>query len=84
MIQVNNEWFYEDLDYNSMTNLLQDWKDGKEPTPGPQNGRINSLGIQGRTTLHDIPEGTTDRDWEGEKQAYEKAKAEAAAAKAKK
>ena len=22
MIQVNNEWFYEDLDYDSMTQLL--------------------------------------------------------------
>eukprot|EP00353_Schmidingerella_taraikaensis_P013796 CAMPEP_0185566820 /NCGR_PEP_ID=MMETSP0434-20130131/236_1 /TAXON_ID=626734 ORGANISM="Favella taraikaensis, Strain Fe Narragansett Bay" /NCGR_SAMPLE_ID=MMETSP0434 /ASSEMBLY_ACC=CAM_ASM_000379 /LENGTH=187 /DNA_ID=CAMNT_0028180851 /DNA_START=118 /DNA_END=681 /DNA_ORIENTATION=+ len=31
MIQVNNEYFYEDLTYDSMTQLMQDWKDGKEP-----------------------------------------------------
>ena len=45
MIQVNNEEFYEDLDYNSMTQLLQDWKDGKEPKTGPQNGRNFAEGI---------------------------------------
>ena len=45
MIQVNNEEFYEDLDYDSMTQLLQDWKDGKEPKTGPQNGRKNAEGI---------------------------------------
>ena len=35
MIQVNNEWFYEDLTYESMQNLMQQWKDGKEPKTGP-------------------------------------------------
>ena len=35
MIQVNNEWFYEDLDYDSMTKLMQDWTDGKTPKTGP-------------------------------------------------
>ena len=45
MIQVNNEYFYEDLDYDSMTQLMKDWKAGKEPNVGPQNGRINSCGI---------------------------------------
>ena len=83
MIQVNNEWFYEDLDYDSMTKLMQDWTDGKTPKTGPQNGRINALGIQGRTTLTDIPEGNTDRDWAAEKQRYEEEKAAAAAARKK-
>ena len=35
MIQVNNEWFYEDLTYDSMQNLMQQWKEGKEPKTGP-------------------------------------------------
>ena len=75
MIQVNNEWFYEDLTYDTMTQLMRDWKDGKEPEVGPQNGRINSLGIEGRTSLYDIPHGGIDRDWAAEKAQYEAAKA---------
>ena len=55
MIQVNNEYFYEDLTYESMTQLMQDWKDGKEPKVGPQNGRGNSCGIEGRTSLFGEP-----------------------------
>ena len=57
MIQVNNEYFYEDLTYESMTQLMQDWKDGKEPKVGPQNGRINSCGLgpEGKTSLHEEP-----------------------------
>ena len=82
MIQVNNEWFYEDLDYDAMTELMQKWKNGEEPITGPQNGRINACGIQGRTTLETIPEGTIDRDWAGELKRYEDAKAEAARKKA--
>jgi len=35
MIQVNNEYFYEDLNFDSMTQLMQDWKDGKTPNFGP-------------------------------------------------
>ncbi len=31
MIQVNNEYFYEDLTYESTTQLLKDWTAGKEP-----------------------------------------------------
>ena len=82
MIQVNNEEFYEDLDYDIMTELMQKWKDGKTPETGPQNGRANSIGIQGRTTLNTIPEGTLDRDWAGELKRYEDAKVEAARKKA--
>ena len=82
MIQVNNEYFYEDLTYESMQSLMQDWKDGKEPAYGPQNGRINSLGIEGRTTLFDAPSeitGPISRDFAAEKQRYDEAKAAAAA-----
>eukprot|EP00806_Schmidingerella_arcuata_P001504 Macronucleus_2357.p1 GENE.Macronucleus_2357~~Macronucleus_2357.p1 ORF type:complete len:246 (+),score=91.13 Macronucleus_2357:1-738(+) len=79
MIQVNNEYFYEDLTYDSMTQLMQDWKDGKEPQVGPQNGRINCLGIEGRTSLEGEPTGPITRDFAAEKQAYDDAKAAAAA-----
>lgn len=78
MIQVNNEYFYEDLTYDSMTQLMQDWKDGKEPQVGPQNGRINSCGIEGRTSLHEINETPITRDFAAEKERYEEAKAAAA------
>ena len=81
MIQVNNEWFYEDLTYDSMTQLMQDWKDGKEPKTGPQNGRINSCGIEGRTTLEGEPRGPITRDFGAEKIRYDEAAAAAAAAK---
>ena len=57
MIQVNNEWVYEDLTYDSMQNLMQQWKDGIEPKVGPQNGRINSCGWDKRTSLDHIPLG---------------------------
>jgi (2Fe-2S) ferredoxin len=81
MIQVNNEYFYEDLTYDSMQELMQTWKDGNEPTVGPQNGRINALGIDGRTSLTDIPEGGINRDFGAAKQAWQDAKDAAAAAK---
>ena len=62
--------------------MMQDWKDGKEPKKGPQNGRINSCGIEGRTSLYGESTGPIDRDFEGIKQEYEAAKAASAAAAA--
>ena len=84
MIQVNNEWVYEDLTYESMQALMTEWKAGREPKVGPQNGRKNALGIEGRTTLFHIPkdeEAAIDRDFEAELASYNEAKAAAAAAK---
>ena len=75
MMQVNNEWFYEDLDPENTVALLKKWKAGEEPTPGPQNGRINSMGPEGRTCLETIPDSTFDRDFEQVKRDYEAAKA---------
>ena len=82
MIQVNNEYFYEDLTYDSMTQLMQDWKDGKEPAVGPQNGRVNSCGLgdEGRTSLKGESTGPISRDFAGIKVEYDEAKAAAAAA----
>ena len=79
MIQVNNEYFYEDLTYDSMQQLMKDWKEGKEPKVGPQNHRANSIGPQGRTSLYEVPEVAHSRDWTADKENYLKAKAEAAA-----
>ena len=60
--------------------MMQDWKDGKEPKKGPQNGRLNSIGIDGRTSLYDIPEGNISRDFGAIKKAYEEEQAAKAAA----
>jgi hypothetical protein len=56
-----------------MQDIMQQWKDGKEPKVGPQNGRINALGIEGRTSLTNIPEGEAaaiTRDFGAAKQAW--------------
>jgi hypothetical protein len=58
---------------------MKDWKEGKEPKVGPQNGRPNSMGPQGRTSLYEIPQVAHSRDWTGDKEKYLQAKAEAAA-----
>jgi NADH dehydrogenase (ubiquinone) flavoprotein 2 len=79
MMQVNNEWFYEDLTPENTVEILKKWKAGVEPEVGPQCGtRINSIGPMGRTSLETIPNSTFDRDFAQVKEDYEKAKAEAA------
>jgi NADH:ubiquinone oxidoreductase subunit E len=35
MMQVNNEWFYEDLTPESTIAILEKWKKGEEPQVGP-------------------------------------------------
>ena len=83
MLQVNNEWVYEDLTPESTVELLKAWERGEEPQVGPQNGRINSLGPMGRTSLENIPNGDSachGRDWGAELQKWKDAK-EAAAKK---
>jgi len=44
MMQVNNEWFYEDLTPETTIEVLKNLKEGGHPSPGPQNGRKNSIG----------------------------------------
>ncbi len=36
MLQVNNEWFYEDLTPENTLELLENMKKGKGYKPGPQ------------------------------------------------
>jgi NADH dehydrogenase (ubiquinone) flavoprotein 2 len=84
MIQVNNEYVYEDLTPESIVNIMEQWKNGKEPKKGPQIDRQNSCGPQGRTSL--FPEFDTgrkiDRDFAASKKEWEEARAKAAAAAA--
>ncbi len=59
MVQINKDYF-EDLTADSFRQLLQDLKDGKQVTPGPQNGRHASEPAGGVTTLKDFatPDGS--------------------------
>ena len=50
MAQIGDD-YYEDLDANSMTALLDRLKRGETPKPGPQNTRRTSEPLGGATTL---------------------------------
>jgi (2Fe-2S) ferredoxin len=65
MMQVNNEWFYEDLTPENTINILDQFKRGEEPQVGPQINRNFSEGPQGRTSLHqpDSINGVFERDF---------------------
>lgn len=63
MIQVNNEYVYEDLDYASTTAMLKEWKEGREPKKGPQIDRQFSCGPHGRTSLYEEATGPISRDF---------------------
>ena len=88
MMQVNNEWFYEDLTPENTVTLLENMAKGEGFVDGPQNGRINSEGPDGRTSLTAESMKSVNlihsRDFSGAKQQWEDEKAAAAeAAKAK-
>ena len=84
MLQVNNEWFYEDLTPENTVALLEKFKNGEEVKIGPQIDRNHSEGPQGRTSLHNPSEinRTIDRDFDAAKREWEEARAKAAAAAA--
>jgi NADH-quinone oxidoreductase subunit E len=52
MVQVNKD-YYEDLTPESFEGLLDSFKRGRDPKPGPQNGRQRSAPKSGPTTLTD-------------------------------
>lgn len=54
---------------------MKTWKAGGEPKVGPQNGRLNSIGPMGRTSLETIPHVNYDRDFAAIKQQYDEKKA---------
>jgi NADH-quinone oxidoreductase subunit E len=52
MMQIGKD-FYEDLDGPMTEKILEAFRRGETPTPGPQNGRRSSEPIGGATTLTD-------------------------------
>lgn len=79
MIQVNNEWVYEDLDEKSIIELVETFRRGETPKKGPQINRNHSEGPSGRTTLHldsFNPDHKIDRDFAAAKQQWLDKKAE--------
>ncbi|QQS14903.1 MAG: NADH-quinone oxidoreductase subunit NuoE [Rhodospirillales bacterium] len=56
MIQINDT-FYEDLDEASTRKVLEAFKRGETPKPGPQIDRQTSAPVGGPTTLTTIPGG---------------------------
>jgi len=53
MLQIGKD-FYEDLDAPKTEKLLDAFRRGQKPTPGPQNGRRSSEPLGGATTLKEI------------------------------
>ena len=81
MLQINNEWVYEDLDEENIIELLETLKAGEEPKRGPQVDRNLCEGPEGRTTLIDYDDSqqviTRDfaaarEEWEAEKQQQQR------------
>ena len=52
MVQINDD-YYEDLTPDVMNNLIDAMKTDSLPNKGPQNGRRDSMNIDGPTTLKD-------------------------------
>jgi len=53
MLQIGKD-FYEDLDGPKTEKLLEGFRRGQKPIPGPQNGRRSSEPIGGATTLKEF------------------------------
>ncbi|WP_417793155.1 NADH-quinone oxidoreductase subunit NuoE [Terasakiella pusilla] len=50
MMQINDDYF-EDLTAEDTTRIINDLRSGKEPTPGPQNGRTGAAPLGDLTSL---------------------------------
>lgn len=50
MMQINDDYF-EDLTAEDATRIINDLRSGKEPTPGPQNGRNGAAPLGELTSL---------------------------------
>jgi NADH dehydrogenase (ubiquinone) flavoprotein 2 len=75
MMQVNNEWFYEDLDEKSIVEIIERFRAGNEDPKGPQIKRNFSEGPEGRTNLKDISgHGPITRDFVAAKKEWEASK----------
>lgn len=84
MIQVNNEWVYEDLNEKSIVDLVEAFRRGDNPKTGPQIARNLCEGPLGRTTLEKDfnTEQKFDRDFSAAKKQWEDKLAEEARKKA--
>lgn len=73
MLQVNNEWVYEDLNEENMIELLETFRRGEVPKRGPQIDRNGCEGPEGRTSLKDFDQGKAIhvRDFAGAKAEWE-------------
>ncbi len=58
MVQIFKDT-YEDLTPESFTKLLDDISEGREVTPGPQNGRRFAMAEGGQTSLTEIDDDTS-------------------------
>lgn len=77
MVQINDH-YYEDLTPESVKSVLDDFKNGKQPTMGPQIDRNGCEGPQGRTTLQSPPSGPFCRDLAALAEAAKEANAQTA------
>jgi NADH-quinone oxidoreductase subunit E len=59
MVQINDD-NYEDLTFESMTNILNALENGETPKPGPQIDRQTSCAVTGPTTLKKMAERNYD------------------------
>lgn len=80
--QVGDD-YYEDLDFDSTSKILDAFKRGETPPHGSQSGRDGAAPAGEPTSLTDDPtKPIAKQDLVAAKAAFEKAQAEAAAAKA--
>jgi hypothetical protein len=73
MLQVNNEWVYEDLDTENVIELLETLRRGEDPKRGPQIDRNGCEGPEGRTSLFDYDQSrqVITRDFTAAKKEWE-------------
>jgi NADH dehydrogenase (ubiquinone) flavoprotein 2 len=75
MMQVNNEWFYEDLNPEIMVDVIEKFRKGDHVEPGPQINRNRSEGPMGRTSLKNFESTPTTRDFVDAKKQWDAARA---------
>jgi NADH dehydrogenase (ubiquinone) flavoprotein 2 len=56
MVQINDD-YYEDLTPDHINEILDEFKAGKRPLPGPRSGRLASEPLTGPTSLTEEPKG---------------------------
>ncbi|PAV63943.1 hypothetical protein WR25_18776 [Diploscapter pachys] len=56
MVQINDD-YYEDLTVKDVDEILDDFKAGKKPKPGPRSGRLAAEPLGGLTSLKEPPTG---------------------------